>query len=55
MNPDDLAHALRAAFPEADPFAVPWDDLALEVRRLGADPADDRFMTEALVAWEALL
>ncbi|MEQ9094201.1 MAG: hypothetical protein RLN63_08835 [Miltoncostaeaceae bacterium] len=34
---------------------MPWEDLADEVRRLGADPADDRLMSEALVAWEGLL
>jgi hypothetical protein len=50
-----LAHALRTALPDADPFEVGPDDLAREVAAAGADPADDALVSAALVAWESLI
>jgi hypothetical protein len=54
-DPDALAEALRRAFPDAEPFEVAWDDLARAVRDVGADPGDDRLITEALIVWESLM
>lgn len=50
-----LAHALRTALPDADPFEVGADELAREVAAAGADPADDALVSAALVAWESLI
>ena len=54
-DPEALAHALRAAFPHAEPFEVPWEELAAAVAAAGADPVDDALVVEALVVWESLL
>ncbi len=50
-----LAHALRTALPDADPFEVDADALAHSVAAAGADPADDALVAAALVAWESLI
>lgn len=50
-----LAHALRTALPDADPFALDPDDLSAAVAAAGADPADDDLVAAALVAWESLI
>ncbi len=54
-DPEALAHALRTAMPDAEPFEVPAEDLADAVAAAGADPADDALVAAALVAWESLL
>lgn len=50
-----LAHALRTALPDVDPFDLGPDDLARAVEEAGADPADDALVAAALVAWESLI
>jgi len=54
-DPEALAHALRTAMPDAEPFEVPAEDLADAVAAAGADPSDDALVAAALVAWESLL
>jgi len=54
-GPEALAHALRAAFPDTDPFELTWEELSAAVAAAGADPADDALVAQALVAWESLL
>ena len=50
-----LAHALRTALPDADPFEIGADDLSRAVADAGGDPADDALVAAALVAWESLI
>ncbi len=54
-DPEALAHALRTAMPDAEPFEVHADDLAAAVAAAGADPGDDTLVAAALAAWESLL
>lgn len=55
MTAQDLAEALRAAHPDAEPMEVDGETLAGWVAAQGVDPDDDRLVGEAVAAWELLL
>ncbi len=55
MSPHDLAEALRAAHPDAEPMEVDGETLAGWVASCGADPDDDALVGDAVAAWELLL
>ena len=52
---EDVARALRAAMPHAEPSELDQDALGEALMVAGADPDDADLVAEVLVAWDALL
>lgn len=55
MTPDQLAEALRAVHPEADPLAVSADTVADWSEEAGFGSPDDQMLAATLVAWSELV